>query len=376
METIPRPPVTGWIIGESIPLELDIAIAAVAGVFTEKILPADLAVLLLSVPAEWKNELLDMLGEIKSIPSILETSASLCGVLLDGDYSHATLKMRELTIEAAVEQLSSQAISLGIEVNPSLRPAERLEELNLKIFIQTYQSLGFSLTQANFLVSQRRHDLAFLARILNGGDLHARFWHWMDRLYFELYRSWRQSRSEMIETLIRQASTVLGAREKVGVPPHTSWLPAQNPILRYPELHSAVSEGLVQVYFVAEPYGMTDLWDLLPGLLLCTFAEPGMLFENFRTYAADVATRAQALADPTRLIILRIIRHFSMVNTEIAAYLGLARPTVSIHAKILREAGLIRSYPEGRLVRHEIVPSEVRRLFRDLEEFLDLPPEV
>jgi len=64
-----------------------------------------------------------------------------------------------------------------------------------------------------------------------------------------------------------------------------------------------------------------------------------------------------------------------MANTEIAEYLGMSRPTVSVHAKILRQAGLIRSRQDGRLVRHEIVPAEVRRLFHDLERFLDLPEE-
>ena len=64
-----------------------------------------------------------------------------------------------------------------------------------------------------------------------------------------------------------------------------------------------------------------------------------------------------------------------MVNTEIADYLGLARPTVSIHAKILREAGLIRSHQDGRLVRHALVPGAVRHLFHDLERFLDLPAD-
>ena len=114
---------------------------------------------------------------------------------------------------------------------------------------------------------------------------------------------------------------------------------------------------------------------LFPGLLIVSFAEPGAIYETFRAHAADVAARAAALADPTRLIILRIIRHYGMINTEIAGYLGISRPTVSIHAKILREAGLIRSTPQGRLVRHELVPAEVRRLFNDLERFLDLPQE-
>ena len=99
------------------------------------------------------------------------------------------------------------------------------------------------------------------------------------------------------------------------------------------------------------------------------------MYESFQTFARDVAARASALGDPTRLMILRMIRNFGMVNTDIAKFLELSQPTVSVHAKILREAGLIRSEQDGRLVRHEINTSEVRRLFRDLEHFLDLPEE-
>lgn len=46
-----------------------------------------------------------------------------------------------------------------------------------------------------------------------------------------------------------------------------------------------------------------------------------------------------------------------------------------MHAKILRQAGLIRSRKEDKAVRHEIVPEEMRRLFKDLERLLDLPEE-
>ena len=76
---------------------------------------------------------------------------------------------------------------------------------------------------------------------------------------------------------------------------------------------------------------------------------------------------------PTRLMILRMIRQFDLMNTEMADLLGLSRPTVSVHARILREAGLIRSYEDGRAVRHQIVPEAVRELFDDLEKLLDLP---
>lgn len=110
-------------------------------------------------------------------------------------------------------------------------------------------------------------------------------------------------------------------------------------------------------------------------MLITSFAQPGDVYQKFQDLTADLATRANALGDPTRLIILRLIRHFGMINTEIAEYLQLARPTVSVHAKILREAGLIQSQQDGRQVRHQIIPAEVRRLFKDLERYLDLPPE-
>jgi len=64
-----------------------------------------------------------------------------------------------------------------------------------------------------------------------------------------------------------------------------------------------------------------------------------------------------------------------MTNTEIAAYLGISRPTVSVHAKILREAGLIDTFDAGRAVQHKIKPASLRQLFADLVRFLDLPEE-
>lgn len=99
----------------------------------------------------------------------------------------------------------------------------------------------------------------------------------------------------------------------------------------------------------------------------------GGIYERFGEKTAILARQVQALADPTRLGILRIIRHFGMINTEIAKAMAIQRPTVSIHAKLLREAGLISSRKVGREMRHEIVPGALQDLFHDLEELLDLP---
>ena len=107
--------------------------------------------------------------------------------------------------------------------------------------------------------------------------------------------------------------------------------------------------------------------------LYITFGGPEFQYELFRQASDELAAGARALADPTRLIILRLIRNFAMDNTEMAEFLEIARPTVSVHAKILREAGLIETRQVGRQARHEIKADAVRRLFDELGHFLELP---
>jgi DNA-binding transcriptional ArsR family regulator len=313
-----------------------------------------------------------MLGAPRRNIAILEEAAALAGTLAVGDYGEATLAIRELTSEAALDRLAARAAP-GLAPDPALPMPQRLADLAARYKLAAYVGLGFELPaeRSQWLVA----DVNRAVRILRDGDLHARFWQWLDRFYYECYRPWRQTRTALVRSLEAHAETALGGRAGRGAPPTTNWLPAQSPILRYPELSRAVAAGQLSVIFLAEPYGIVDLWELRPGQVVVSFARAGESVRDFQDWATSVANRLKALSDPTRLIILRMIRSFSMVNTEIAAYLGLAQPTVSVHAKVLREAGLIRSRQEGRIVRHELVAAEVRHLLADLEAFLDLPEE-
>ena len=49
----------------------------------------------------------------------------------------------------------------------------------------------------------------------------------------------------------------------------------------------------------------------------------------------------QALADPSRRIVLTILRDHPATAGELAAALPIARPGVSRHLRVLREAGLV-----------------------------------
>ncbi|WP_437672380.1 metalloregulator ArsR/SmtB family transcription factor [Sorangium sp. So ce131] len=57
---------------------------------------------------------------------------------------------------------------------------------------------------------------------------------------------------------------------------------------------------------------------------------------------------AQALADPTRREILRLLRDRTVSAGSIARAFPVSRPAVSRHLRVLREAGLVRDVARGR----------------------------
>lgn len=364
----------GWTVGRSIAMELDVAMTIIAGsMVTGKKSEEVYMAFMQDIPKIWLEELNTMIGKQKRWRSILEQIAMLSGVITEGDYSRATMTMRELNLATAFERMVAAAAHFNISPDLTLMPTQKLIDLTRRLRLALFEEVGIDFNQPSIHYYDR--ELEYCLQILQGGENHDRFWHWLDRFYYEAYRPWCSSRQSQLDTQQKQAITVLGAKEKSGSVPDITWLSNKNLLLRFPRLKSSVTSGLIKVHFWVEPFGFADSWSLLPGQLIISFAEPGELYDDFIGFARDVALRTHALADPTRLVILRLIRNVTMTNTDMADYLGLARPTVSIHARILREAGLIRSHQEGRIMCHEIVPDEVRRLFRDLEHFLDLPDE-
>jgi len=65
------------------------------------------------------------------------------------------------------------------------------------------------------------------------------------------------------------------------------------------------------------------------------------------TSALSLADRFQALADPTRLRILALLRLMELSVGELAQVLGQSQPRVSRHLKILADAGVLERRKEG-----------------------------
>jgi DNA-binding transcriptional ArsR family regulator len=77
---------------------------------------------------------------------------------------------------------------------------------------------------------------------------------------------------------------------------------------------------------------------------------------------------AQALADPIRRDILRMVRDRDLSAGAIAGAFSVSRPAVSRHLRVLREAGLIRDEQRGRERVYQIDLAALAQLEAFLQE--------
>ena len=76
-----------------------------------------------------------------------------------------------------------------------------------------------------------------------------------------------------------------------------------------------------------------------------------------------LAGRFKALADPTRVAILRRLSATDEVCVcELNCAFDLSQPTISHHLKVLRDAGLVESTRRGTWSYYRLVPDAVREL--------------
>jgi DNA-binding transcriptional ArsR family regulator len=363
----------GWKVCTSIAMELDIAISSLSGFKTGIIMTQELSDLLRKVPASFKREMKQLPIKKNKNNALLEITAYMAGVLTEDNYNRSSQAMRDLTSQEALKHMMKNYSSLKIKPDKSLSAEDQLLYLELRWLFTLYQSIGNTLKGDSKIIQQFNLDCQHALSILYDGKYHSQFWRWLDRFYYEFYAPWREKRLPYIEAQKEKANTALGGGQSVKHMIPTDWLPSVNPLVNLNSIKEASRSGKYQVIFWAEPFGLSNFWSIHPDQIWVSFAELGIPFADLEGQIIDLARRASALGDPTRLTILRLIRHFGLDNTEIASYLGLARPTVSIHAKILRDAGLINSQQIGREIRHEIKWDEIRRLIKDLEQLLEMP---
>ena len=358
----------GWRVAEVIAMELETALAVAALRYPGFEMPE----LTQRVPADWLAEFPDYLGAEERFVTPLSLAAEGAGVLLEGDYQVATLAIRETTCDEAVDRLRQLDLDRPIDVPTRLDDGERLRFVALARQLHAFKLIGADENASRVMLDRLSYQIPMTASFYRGGRLHSRFWHWLDRFWYEVYRNWRAERQPVMDAARQRAIAGLGGERGTGVPA-LAWLPPGHPLKALGQFVDAVQHGAFNVTFHIEPFGVPDSRAVRLRQMIMGFALSQEFADSFNQIAERIAQTCKALGDPNRLQLLRLIRSFSMDNTEMATLMQLARPTVSIHARVLREAGLIRTEHIGRQARHEMLLDRVRELVADLIRFLEMP---
>jgi DNA-binding transcriptional ArsR family regulator len=77
----------------------------------------------------------------------------------------------------------------------------------------------------------------------------------------------------------------------------------------------------------------------------------------------------QALADPRRRAILRLVRDRPRSVNEIAEHFDITQQAISLHLKVLRDAGLVAVRPHGQRRLYAVRPEGLAALRDFLAEF-------
>jgi DNA-binding transcriptional ArsR family regulator len=242
------------------------------------------------------------------------------GVLSETDPGHLWL-----ALEQAV-----QTVPLDLEV-PSERPEER------RIFLDRIRRL--------------RESPVLLASYL---DLLQDVWEPVDDM-------WQQA-----QPIIEEAGRHLVAQFERGrsldllIPGGCDILRAQRP-----RIASDVQAGKLPLLFVPCLFFGSSMYLEFPGLVVIgSGVSQGDVEARART--ESVAKRLKAVADPTRLALLHSLASSPSTVGELALLFRLSQPTVSMHVKVLRQNGLVRSERVDGRLRLSADPSAVESLLDDM----------
>ncbi|MFH1237077.1 MAG: metalloregulator ArsR/SmtB family transcription factor [Candidatus Aenigmatarchaeota archaeon] len=70
----------------------------------------------------------------------------------------------------------------------------------------------------------------------------------------------------------------------------------------------------------------------------------------------------RALADPTRLKVLELLRSGERCACELPSKVGKSQPNVSLHLKILKDAGILSSRKDGKKILYSVARPEIYRI--------------
>ncbi len=95
----------------------------------------------------------------------------------------------------------------------------------------------------------------------------------------------------------------------------------------------------------------------MTGVLSSAYYINNILYKGFEMN--EIVTLFKALADETRLRILKLLDGGELCVCDITAGLDMTQPNVSFHLGILKEAGLVKDRREGRWMHYDLNLSDM-----------------
>jgi DNA-binding transcriptional ArsR family regulator len=137
---------------------------------------------------------------------------------------------------------------------------------------------------------------------------------------------------------------------------------------RLPRIKADIDGGKPVIFVPCLFFGSSMYLDFPDLVLIGTGLGAGDAEARART--ESVARRLKAVADPTRLAMLHYLAAAPSSVGELSAQFRLAQPTVSMHVKVLRQNGLVRSERRGGRLTLSADEAAVDALLGDVREAL------
>ena len=134
-----------------------------------------------------------------------------------------------------------------------------------------------------------------------------------------------------------------------------------------PRILSNVTTGQLPLLFVPCLFFGSSMYLEFSGLVVIgSGVSQGDVEARART--ESVAKRLKAVAEPTRLALLHTLASSPSTVGELAALFRLSQPTISMHVKVLRQHGLVRSERVDGRLRLSADPAAVESLLDDMRQ--------
>ncbi len=130
-------------------------------------------------------------------------------------------------------------------------------------------------------------------------------------------------------------------------------------------------EVLITPLYFSGPGGEGQHVVEVPGLVSIGFGlSVGTRLEEIKARADQAATKLKALSDPTRATLLKLVHKHEYSITDLATILGVSQPTVSVHMKQLREAGLVEMKKSGQFTLYTAPEGRIERFLGEAADDL------